>query len=748
MMNQLNKKLISMFAISLALLIFVSAISYNVVYNDLGNSVFFNQTELRNTSFAISLIDNSLGLNRWLLNSTSGDFTSNVFYNSTSTFWNVTLGIASSSTGARGVNVSDPSLFAYYPNDFYKDSHNLFVCQGDNTTWRTGGGWGEIDTQWMIANMSYLGLNAGDTAWWNFSVSTTGSYYVYTVFERQSGYSSSTIPYSVTHDQGSTVTTVSHNANQGQWVQLGYYNFTAGTTYIVNSTANPRMWVGCIDVSKTRPLDYVEDYFGKNNGTVDISIPNLFTYGNTTMTNGWTEMTISTWVEPKVADDYAGLIVARGAVLNGLTTDSTGLNPAFWIGNTGMVGGTMAINKMSHLVGTWKNGTGMFLYINNVLVASGSYNGTINQDDYYKIGLDDGAAGRTFSGWISNTAFYNRSLSASEVSNLYKSQLTEFANTNITLQTRTANSYNITDIGLVALWGLNNGTNENATFFKDELGRNNGTCAGATCPKLTPNGTVGNAMVFDGDNDGINISDGSTFNSDVVSLSAWVKLDTVNQKDYARIIERGNGTGGIVIAGILVNQTNGFYMQVRRADESICTAASWSSGYAASANTWYNVIGIYNGSTANLYVNGVLWTSSSCSGITLKNISNGFFHIGTGTTQSWNGSIDEVRIYNRSLSAEEVQNLYNLGSYHLNWNNAGTNDGWTDSAVASDGVMQTTSTSGKFMQFKTNFYTNNSAVSPYLINHSALTFNSAPTLSSVSLSSTNVLSNETNQNLT
>jgi hypothetical protein len=69
------------------------------------------------------------------------------------------------------------------------------------------------------------------------------------------------------------------------------------------------------------------------------------------------------------------------------------------------------------------------------------------------------------------------------------------------------------------------------------------------------------------------------------------------------------------------------------------------------------------------YKNGTL-VSSVAAGNSL--LSTCYLFIGTaGTSQYFNGSIDDVRIYNRALSASEVQQLYNLGAgTHVNTSSA------------------------------------------------------------------------------
>jgi hypothetical protein len=76
-----------------------------------------------------------------------------------------------------------------------------------------------------------------------------------------------------------------------------------------------------------------------------------------------------------------------------------------------------------------------------------------------------------------------------------------------------------------------------------------------------------------------------------------------------------------------------------------------------------------------------------------------------------NGTIDEVRIYNRSLSAEEIKNHYQFGNYYLNWS------AWISQSLLSDMTPVRTAIT-KFMQFRILFRTNDTDVSPRVLNYS------------------------------
>lgn len=74
-------------------------------------------------------------------------------------------------------------------------------------------------------------------------------------------------------------------------------------------------------------------------------------------------------------------------------------------------------------------------------------------------------------------------------------------------------------------------------------------------------------------------------------------------------------------------------------------------------NQWYHIAGTYDGNRMTLYLNGQPIASATASlhvGQNMMPVSIGG-HLGVN---SFNGLIDEVRIYNRSLSESEIYNLY------------------------------------------------------------------------------------------
>ena len=82
-------------------------------------------------------------------------------------------------------------------------------------------------------------------------------------------------------------------------------------------------------------------------------------------------------------------------------------------------------------------------------------------------------------------------------------------------------------------------------------------------------------------------------------------------------------------------------------------------------NTWYHVTGVYNATaqTLDVYVNGVL-DNGTLSGTVPSSQFNSSNNLQIGAFNAsglFRGTIDDVRIYNRALSAQEVKRLYNMG---------------------------------------------------------------------------------------
>lgn len=180
---------------------------------------------------------------------------------------------------------------------------------------------------------------------------------------------------------------------------------------------------------------------------------------------------------------------------------------------------------------------------------------------------------------------------------------------------------------------------------QDSADSNHGTNNGVTFT----GGKFGQAGSFDGINGYINIpSFAQNFNS--FSVATWVNVN--EYKNKGKIIDFGNTkrfTLQVDREGFEFNVNNGVLVQ----ENTI---------YQTNKTGWVHLVAVWtNGGNSNLYINGVLKKSNPTAfNSTISILSGDTKVIGRRITNTdfFNGLIDEVRIYNRALSASDVSELY------------------------------------------------------------------------------------------
>ncbi len=316
--------------------------------------------------------------------------------------------------------------------------------------------------------------------------------------------------------------------------------------------------------------------------------------------------------------------------------------------------------------------------------------------------IDDGTF--PYEGALDEVMIYNDTLTANEIKELYKIGLSQHASTNISLSTRTAASYNLSDTGLVSQWSFN--SDNNGT---DEMNRNNGSCASsATCPTWGQDyGVVGGGYDFDGADDYVEVVNSGDFTlssaSDEMTISVWMKYEPGDQ--YQRLI--GSPTNfEIVLFG-----SNGASAGIAMRFVDIAQRSSYVGSSIINAGQWYHVVGVKDGTNIYIYINGKSEGTSTSNNAIAGDGSKVFIGAYAPSVRPFKGTIDEVLIFNRSLSASEVSDLYNLETKYIEWND------WSSETLMNDDVTSITANYSNFFQFKALFDSNDTEVSSYLINH-------------------------------
>jgi hypothetical protein len=205
--------------------------------------------------------------------------------------------------------------------------------------------------------------------------------------------------------------------------------------------------------------------------------------------------------------------------------------------------------------------------------------------------------------------------------------------------------------GLVGYWPFNGNAN-------DASGHGlNGTINGATLA-TDRFGRANAAYSFDGSSSYISFAGLPTSQTNNWTVSSWIKPASLPQLGTAVCVGFDNGISGTA---------NGYQMCINSGDSGIpgnqFTAiyggiATYSSGIAfASTNTWTQIVLLRSNGIASFYVNGTK-VGGTVSGNPRVPTA---FTIGSCTGfRFFNGLIDDVRVYNRALSANEVVQLYSV----------------------------------------------------------------------------------------
>lgn len=216
--------------------------------------------------------------------------------------------------------------------------------------------------------------------------------------------------------------------------------------------------------------------------------------------------------------------------------------------------------------------------------------------------------------------------------------------------TNAAEAQKIITDGLVSFWTFDESDMEGDTV-KDVWGSNHG--AAAKCKIVE--GKIGNGMEFDGANDRVNCGNDESLNlTDALTIELWMQPTAAG--------EGGPNAGPICKAEAAVdwswqlryNAPGGFMGFQFNAEPGGSTWISVQENL--SPDEWYHIAGTFDGSEIKCYLNGVVKGTGRMAGITGG---NGSLLIGEdGWVNVFVGVVDEVRIYNRALSEDEIQHNY------------------------------------------------------------------------------------------
>ncbi|MEK7560853.1 MAG: LamG domain-containing protein [Patescibacteria group bacterium] len=336
---------------------------------------------------------------------------------------------------------------------------------------------------------------------------------------------------------------------------------------------------------------------------------------------------------------------------------------------------TLALNSWYHVVGVYNAATlTLDIYINGS-INNGTLVGSVpasvyNSTNDFSIGRTENSAG-FFDGLIDDVRVYNRALSADEIKRLYR--------IGATLKVNAPRYTGSLDTGLVGSWSFD-GPDMAGTVAYDRSGNaNNGTLTGAVTRAV---GRIGQGMSFDGVNDYVVVANESNFDFERTSPfsgAMWLKAnpkDTTVQVPLVKSQDASPYTGWQFVMNLAPD--GGADPGKLRFDlvNNISTAAIFvgtTNDTKLLDDNWHHYVFTTDGSGASgikIYEDGVqLALTIGLNNLGANSILNNQ-EVGIGAksdgaptnNEFYNGSLDDVRVYNRALSVDEIKRLYRIGA--------------------------------------------------------------------------------------
>ncbi len=397
--------------------------------------------------------------------------------------------------------------------------------------------------------------------------------------------------------------------------------------------------------------------------------------GDATTLNSLTSLTYSAWIYPRsygnIVPDETGAILTKGDNTNRVNRafkldDATVVGSLeFFINCSGnpldafSVANSVTLNSWHHVSVTWTGGTtraSVTFYVDGVPVAR---DGTAGTD--CSLGIGDDSPGRTshiggnttisptsgaFNGLIDDVRIYNRALSPDEIKRLYR--------IGGTLKLGKPAGVGLTD-GLVGHWTFDEDDMAGALAYDRSTSFATGTL---TNGPVRVAGRIGQALNFDGGDDYVDIGTPASLSlSGPMSVCAWINGKNLGGSNAIFSNEFGGGSQYTFETFTSGANLHFYWIGAGGLEE-------FFTGDILTDNRWYHTCAVrISDSNVKIYLDAVEQsvTNSGASGIPASAADTAIGREGLLNAGYFRGSIDDVRIYNRALSADEIKRLYRIG---------------------------------------------------------------------------------------
>jgi hypothetical protein len=344
-------------------------------------------------------------------------------------------------------------------------------------------------------------------------------------------------------------------------------------------------------------------------------------------------MTVAAWLNPTVLSGWRTAVMKEdtGGLAYALYAHDNAPRAAAYVRMAGDTASDsvatatqLPLNTWTHVAATY-DGSALRLYVNGTLVSTRAASGTIGATaNPLRVG-GNSVWGEYFAGRIDEVRIYNRALAPADVG-------------------RDMNAPVVS--GLVAAYGFEEASG--GSVVDASANGNTGSIAGAT---RTASGRFGRALSFDGVDDSVTIADAAVLDlSTGMTLEAWVNPRALSGWRTVLMKESGDGLAYGLYAHDNAPRPAGY---VRVAGSGADAAASGST--ALPLDTWTHLAATFDGTHVRLYVNGALVATQPAAGRLLVTAQP--LRIGSNLVwgEYFNGRVDEIRVYNRALSAAEIR---------------------------------------------------------------------------------------------
>jgi|GEM_PF-1308751 len=539
-------------------------------------------------------------------------------------------------SGATVTYINTPAISAEY-NETYSYSVWYKVANSGGGTWNmyvTGsqipGGSGSIT---LIA----------DGAWHRFTTAGSNNLYAGGEYIRTYLSSPSTLP-----------------SNAEIWFDAVQIEHAAASSSYCDGSLSSGRWEGVPHASaSTCYPDWVSGKYGQ--ALSFDGVDDYINCGSSSIYNITGQITLAAWI--KTSDDFGGIIsrYTNSGVYNGYSF-SVGAGSAngkicYFPGNfptrNWVCGNSLVNDNQWHYAVVSVDSTNANFYVDGKQDGSpASYVPTSTAEDLL-IGKQQ-YLGRLLNGTIDEVKIYNYARTADEIRLDYQAGMA--AHLGPAGKTCSEDPAGCMTKGLAGYWDFDEAS---GTTISDKSGNgNNGTLQnGARWATAGTPMQTGSALQFDGIDDFLQIADNqklanATHSS--FSVETWLKINAypsnnadIFYKYWPGFLVRVDsvGTGNLFIYDGTASQSH------------------YTSSSALPLNQWVHVLIVrdQDSKTVNWYINGKLDTSTADSIGSLNTTGKTLWLAKAMNYKYFNGLIDEVRLYDRALSAEEARYHYNQG---------------------------------------------------------------------------------------